>query len=345
MNNRSLDESANVVHSTLLFSAGLLGNIIALCILYQHKRSSRRSQVSVFYILVTGLVLTDLLGKIIISSMVFDCYAKNTKLEGSMCQTFGLLMAFFGLCSMLILLAMALECWLSIGHPYFYQRNVTKKKAMIIFPVIGLLTLLFCSLPLLKFGIYRNYPPGTWCFIRMTRNEKKDIVFSLLYATLMGLLILSNVICNISAIVNLQKMYQRSLRNCTLNNFVESAANQNTYPCDEIDNMILLGLMTILLIICSTPLTVRAYIGAFAPDGNEEKDLVALRFHSINSIVDPWVFIIFRTSPFRALLRRLYNKLIHKKAAASARNTVNVLSYGNNSSVDQPPSSETGRVT
>lgn len=59
---------------------------------------------------------------------------------------------------------------------------------------------------------------------------------------------------------------------------------------------------------------VRAYVGAFAADFNEDADLSALRFLSVNSIVDPWVFIIFRTSVFRLFVRRLCRRLGSRRA-------------------------------
>uniref|UniRef100_A0A8C4VJ43 Prostaglandin D2 receptor n=1 Tax=Gopherus evgoodei TaxID=1825980 RepID=A0A8C4VJ43_9SAUR len=68
----------------------------------------------------------------------------------------------------------------------------------------------------------------------------------------------------------------------------------------ELDHLVLLALMTVLFTVCSLPLIV-----TFAADFNEKADLTALRFISVNSIVDPWVFIIFRTSVFRKFLHRV----------------------------------------
>lgn len=56
-------------------------------------------------------------------------------------------------------------------------------------------------------------------------------------------------------------------------------------------------------------------MGAFAADFNENADLSALRFLSVNSIVDPWVFIIFRTSVFRGFVRRVCRSLGSRKAS------------------------------
>lgn len=56
-------------------------------------------------------------------------------------------------------------------------------------------------------------------------------------------------------------------------------------------------------------------MGAFAADIDENADLNALRFLSVNSIVDPWVFIIFRTSVFRSFVRRLCRRLSSRRAS------------------------------
>ncbi|XP_041121144.1 prostaglandin D2 receptor-like [Polyodon spathula] len=310
----SIDENNSVVPSAVLFALGVTGNVIALCILYLHKHNSNR--VSVFYVLVTGLVWTDLLGKLVISPMVLVCYSTRQPVgEGMQCNAFGALMVFFGLCSMFILLAMAVECWLSIGHPYFYQRHVNRRKALLMFPFIYLFCLLFCALPLIlgsEFGRYKSYFPRTWCYIDMNRPHH---VYSVLFGTLTGLLILLIVAFNLSVMISLLKMYKLSRKQKIRRGSFERAENQGAHNghAEELDHLVLLALMTFIFIICSVPVTVRTYIGAFsqASEDNEAKDLMALRFLSVNSIVDPWVFIIFRTSLFRMMVHKLYDKLCH----------------------------------
>ncbi|XP_060684437.1 prostaglandin D2 receptor-like [Hemiscyllium ocellatum] len=301
-NIHNVQKDSKVVTSILLFSTGLLGNTIALAILGKHKWDSKK--VSVFYILVTGLVLTDLFGKCLISPVVFASYASNLTLKAmgsnnTLCNYFSFSMSFFGLSSMFILFAMALECWLSISHPFFYQEHFTKRLAVLILPVVYICCLLFCSMPLLGVGSTKQYCPGTWCFFNM---NKPNSSFSVLYATLMAVLIVAVILCNSSVAINLTKMYRRQRRMSNPNLSVVHRSRRQFSHSEEMENLILLVLMSIIFLICSLPLTVRAYIGAFAPDESEEGDLIALRLASVNSIVDPWVFIIFRTSLFRKLL-------------------------------------------
>ncbi|XP_006632549.1 prostaglandin D2 receptor-like [Lepisosteus oculatus] len=328
------DPTANrqsVVYCVMLFTTGFVGNTIALWILYRHKTNTRYNHVSVFYVLVTGLVWTDLLGKILLSPMVMASYALSkclTDLSDHLCQTFASLMAFFGLCSMLILLTMALECLLSIGHPYFYQQHITKKRALLFLLGIYAICLVFCLMPAFKIGRYRQYHPGTWCFISMSETKPEDKAFSVLYATLILVMILAIVVCNITVKINLLKMYKLSRRQNSWSASFDVTTGEGTcqppksrHP-EELDHLILLGLMTLIFLICSVPITVRAYIGAFSPGEpraeEEEKDLNALRFLSVNSIVDPWVFIIFRTSLCRTLVHKLVEKLCHSQRRRSS---------------------------
>uniref|UniRef100_A0A8C0U2K8 Prostaglandin E2 receptor EP2 subtype n=1 Tax=Cyanistes caeruleus TaxID=156563 RepID=A0A8C0U2K8_CYACU len=71
---------------------------------------------------------------------------------------------------------------------------------------------------------------------------------------------------------------------------------------EEIDHLLLLSIMTIIFVICSLPFTIRAYVNkSGGEEADHEWDLLALRFLSINSIVDPWVFAILRPPVLRLM--------------------------------------------
>ncbi|XP_068803652.1 prostaglandin D2 receptor-like [Struthio camelus] len=321
---RSIESGQSVVPSSVLFGAGLLGNVLALLLLGQHRRRSRLPggrppRASAFYVLVSGLAVTDLLGKCLLSPIVLAAYAYNRSLSelwpggrraegepGALCQLFAFLMAFFGLAPTLLLLAMALECWLSLGHPYFYRRHLTRRLGAALAPAAAGLCALFCALPLLGFGATMQYCPGTWCFMRMAGGGTRQLGFPVLYASLMGVLVLAIGACNVSSMRHLYGMARRQPRRGP-----PAAAAPRM---EELDHLVLLGLMTSLFTVCSLPLIIRAYTGAFAADFDENADLSALRFLSVNSIVDPWVFIIFRTSVFRLFVRRLCRRLNSRRA-------------------------------
>ncbi|XP_071972216.1 prostaglandin E2 receptor EP2 subtype isoform X1 [Engystomops pustulosus] len=289
--------------SAVMFSAGVLGNLIAL-VLLERRRRGNRGNISLFFILVTGLVITDLVGTCMISPVVLVSYAKRrTLINLNLCNYFAFAMTFFSLATMMVLFAMALERALAIGYPYFYEKFIKKRCGIITFPVIYSFCIVFCLFPLIGFGEFIQYCPGTWCFINM-RGQKKDgyisNVYSMLYATLLLILIIAVLTCNLIVIVSLIRMHkrQKSRRIGSLMNSKQERISMS----EEIDHLILLSIMTIAFIVCSVPFTVRAYINRIDSEkGNDKMDLSALRYLSINSIIDPWIFTILRPSVLRLM--------------------------------------------
>ncbi|XP_074872995.1 prostacyclin receptor [Carettochelys insculpta] len=306
-NTSQLRVDGSPVLSSLMFSAGVVGNLVALAILGVHRKELRTKS-SAFCILVTGLAATDLLGTCFLSPVVFVSYARNASLLGlahggrGLCQLFAFAMTFFGLASMLILCAMAVERCLAISYPYFYSQHNGRSWAKLALPAIYVSSALFCSLPVLGVGRHKQYCPGTWCFVEMAAGQPGTAAFSLSYATLMALLILAIFLCNGSVSVSLCQMYrQQQARRGSL---APTQRHRKTWFAkgeEEVDHLVLLALMTIIFVICSLPLTIRAYIGGLAPDGYEKDDMLAFRFSAFNPILDPWIFILFRKAVFRSL--------------------------------------------
>nr|XP_020478845.1 prostacyclin receptor [Monopterus albus] len=300
------------VTSIIMFLLGVVGNLLALFILGVHQKE-HRSRSSVFCILVTGLALTDLLGTCLLSPPVFICYARNMSLIGmgsrGLCNLFGFAMSFFGLAPTLILCTMAVERCLAISHPYFYSVHIRPRFAKITLFFIYLFSLAFCLLPYSGYGKFRQYCPGTWCFIDMdaTGDEQAKLIlaFSLSYSSLMALLIFAVFVCNGSVIVSLCKMHRSHV---TRRGSVASTGRRRRISLawfgqgeEEMDHLVLLALITVIFVVCSLPLTIAGFINAIHPFCGDTENLTAFRFYAVNPIVDPWVFIICRKSVFRHL--------------------------------------------
>ncbi|NXQ39424.1 PE2R2 protein, partial [Catharus fuscescens] len=263
------------------------------------------------------------LGTCSVSPLVLASYHRNLTLTalargGHICLYFGFAMSFFGLATMLILFTMALERCLALGRPYFYERFLSPRTGLVALPAIYTFSAALCSLPLLGFGRYVQYCPGTWCFIQMHPDSHQgdvdaaglNVTFSLLYATLLLFLIVAVLLCNLSVIVNLARMHRRGQRTRRVTSLEQpraaSGCGRRMFSmAEEIDHLLLLSIMTITFVICSLPFTIRAYVnkssGEEGKEGDHEWDLLALRFLSINSIVDPWVFAILRPPVLRLM--------------------------------------------
>uniref|UniRef100_A0A8C8DVE6 Prostaglandin E2 receptor EP2 subtype n=1 Tax=Oryzias sinensis TaxID=183150 RepID=A0A8C8DVE6_9TELE len=304
-NKSQIDPSHTPVPSAIMFAAGIFGNGLALVILELRRRRQAKKDgqkhSALFHILITALVVTDLTGTCLASPIVLVAYAYNTTLicEPIVCQYFGFTMTFFSLITLSLLFTTALDRCFALGYPYLYSRHVTKKWAYIIIPLLFVFSTLFCLLPFFKFGSYVQYCPGTWCFIDMNPVEPEHRAYANLYATIMLVLVLTIVVCNGFVVKQLFRMYQRRKRQGSI---VTLAKRSNSHRklvsmAEEVEHLILIFFMTIIFVICTLPLVVRVYMNSLG-DNKESHilDLTALRFISINSIIDPWVFILLSPS-------------------------------------------------
>ncbi|KAG7461176.1 hypothetical protein MATL_G00207260 [Megalops atlanticus] len=304
----------------LMFSAGVIGNVIALILLEIRRRKEHSGdRQSLFRVLVTALVVTDLIGTCSVSPLVLACYATNRTMVGlshskAVCEYFAFSMTFFSLATLSILFAMALERCFSIGYPYFYERHFSRRCGYISVPFIYVVCIAFCALPFLEFGRYVQYCPGTWCFIDMANKDTqvKDRAYAYIYATIMLILISSTVICNVSVIFHLVRMYRRRKDTQESVKRRHRRYTRSFSMTEEVEHLLLLAFMTVAFVICSAPLMIRVYIHAVAQ--SDAVDLIALRFLSVNSIIDPWVFIILRPS----VLRLLWGALCSGRASRPA---------------------------
>ncbi|TFK03052.1 DCN1-like protein 1 [Platysternon megacephalum] len=313
-NQEQLSGEESPAISAVMFSAGLLGNLTALALLARRRLGRRGRPLSLFHVLVTVLVLTDLLGTCLVSPVVLASYGRHRTLVAladgrQLCLYFAFAMSFFGLATMLVLFAMALERCLALGQPYLYERFVRRRSALLLaLPALYAFAAAFCALPLLGFGRYMQYCPGTWCFIQMSRGRTAlegsggwVATYSLLYATLLLLLILAVLLCNLSVTRSLVGMHRRGQTSRRLASLEQPAGRRRLSMSEEVDHLILLAIMTITFIVCSLPFTIRAYMNKLMQNEEYKKDLLALRFLAINPIIDPWVFVILRPSVLRVI--------------------------------------------
>ncbi|XP_059369630.1 prostaglandin E2 receptor EP2 subtype-like [Carassius carassius] len=276
--------------TAIMFSLGVLGNVVALILLEIRRR---KQSASLFQVLVTSLVFTDLLGTFSLSPVVLTAYVRNKSLLGMsekrlVCGHFGFSITFFSMVTLAILLFMAVERWLSIGHPYCYEKRMSKRCGYITIALIYLLCALFSGSPFLGFGKFVQYCPGTWCFIDMQPSESEHKVFNIIYASCLLLMIVFTVLCNASVIYHLSLMYRR--RKAQRGSVPQQRGHKRHRSiAKEVEHLVLLGFMTIAFVICSLPLVIQVYFHNLERHKNNRIPLLLL---SANPIIDPWVFII-----------------------------------------------------
>ncbi|XP_051234969.1 prostaglandin E receptor 2b subtype EP2, partial [Dicentrarchus labrax] len=300
-------ESGQPITSAVMFSAGVVGNIVALVLLEVRRRITSPS---LYRVLVTALLMTDLLGSISVSPLVITAYAGRKTLVGmsaggEVCSYFGFSMTFLSLSTLTFLCVLAMERYISIGHPYFYERHMLKRGGYTTIALVYTGSILFCVFPFLGFGKYVQYCPGTWCFLEMSHGDGKDSIYLGFYASFILIVTSSTVLCNISVIFHLVVMYRRhKARRSGVS--AHPRYRRSLSMSEEVEHLLPLTIITAVFICCTFPLVLRVYINITGfHEEHHAADLYALRFLSFHSIINPWVFIILRPSTLKIIWRKL----------------------------------------
>ncbi|XP_022163083.1 prostaglandin D2 receptor [Myzus persicae] len=161
---------------TGLYGFGIFGNLLALFILHRTRSSSNQKHGFMLRCLATNdcIALTGMLVQMFVSvgwpgtrNNVWSCRIR-------------VLWRFFGLGSGCVAIVMAVERWLALTKPFFYQKHISLRllKRMMVILWLGVLCLV-CA-PYFGFGLYWDETTST-C-VRY-RNAKKplDVLYAYLY--------------------------------------------------------------------------------------------------------------------------------------------------------------------
>lgn len=194
----------------IMFTTGILGNILALVVLYTSRKEAKKT---VFYTLLAGLAWTDLLGQLMTSPIAIIVYANNLKWVGGkpVCQYHAFAMILFGGLTPLLVCAMSIERLLALRFAYFHARVVTKKKAFIAIALCWGIVMFFCSWPFVGLGSYEIQFPGSWCFLNFHKESVSDIIYASIFASTNIFIILLNLGCNIAVVVTLLQMRRKRI--------------------------------------------------------------------------------------------------------------------------------------
>nr|KAG5700089.1 hypothetical protein BaRGS_029839 [Batillaria attramentaria] len=208
---KGFDKNRTVMINCVMFGSGVLGNLLALYVLATSSVDQRRS---VFYKLVAGLAVTDLLGTIATSPVVIAVYMNNLQWVGGtpLCHYFSFAMIFAGYATMLIVCTMSVERYICVRHPYIYHTRLSGKFAKLALLGCWTVSIAIASLPLIGVGTNVKQFPYTWCFFDYLSTEPADVAFNYIYAVIALLVVIVTFVCNVSVIVTLLTLRSRQNR-------------------------------------------------------------------------------------------------------------------------------------
>ncbi|KAF6110959.1 prostaglandin E receptor 3 [Phyllostomus discolor] len=322
--------SVSVVFPITMLITGFVGNALAMLLVsrsYRRRESKRKKS---FLLCIGWLALTDMVGQLLTSPVVIVVYLSKQRWEhldpsGRLCTFFGLTMTVFGLSSLFVASAMAVERALAIRAPHWYASHMKTRVTRCVLLGVWLAVLTFALLPVLGVGQYTIQWPGTWCFISTggggngTSSPPKwgNLFFASTFAFL-GLSALTiTFACNLATIKAL-------VSRCR----AKATASQSSAQWGRITTETAIQLMGIMCVlsVCWSPLLIMMLKMIFnqasvehcktQPEKQKECNffLIAVRLASLNQILDPWVYLLLR----KILLRKFCQIRNHTKNCASS---------------------------
>lgn len=189
-------KGATIVSPVVMFLTGLIGNTLALIVLYRTKTEIRRTM---FYTLVAGLAWTDITGQVLTSPISIYTYINGLSWAGGekLCKFNGFIMGCFGLSTPCIVCAMAVERFLALKCPFFYSKYCNRSMARRTIVLLWGVVLMVSIMPLMGFGRYSLQYPGTWCFLDFHTTDPVLSSYGYLYAGLNLVIIVIMTGCNV----------------------------------------------------------------------------------------------------------------------------------------------------
>ncbi|XP_036203222.1 prostaglandin E2 receptor EP3 subtype isoform X1 [Myotis myotis] len=326
--------SVSVVYPITMLITGFVGNALAMLLVsrsYRRRESKRKKS---FLLCIGWLALTDMVGQLLTSPVVIVVYLSKQRWEhldpsGRLCTFFGLTMTVFGLSSLFVASAMAIERALAIRAPHWYSSHMKTRATRWVLLGVWLAVLAFALLPVLGVGHYTVQWPGTWCFISTggggngtsSPHNWGNLFFASTFAFL-GLSALTiTFACNLATI-------QALVSRCR----AKAMASQSSAQWGRITTETAIQLMGIMCVlsICWSPLLIMMLKMIFNqtsvehckthPEKQKECNffLIAVRLASLNQILDPWVYLLLR----KILLRKFCQIRNHKNKYASSSSSL-----------------------
>ncbi|XP_062586226.1 prostaglandin E2 receptor EP4 subtype-like [Saccostrea cucullata] len=285
----------NAAPVTLLFLFGVSGNAIALTALCCSAKTHKWRP---FYRFVCGLAISDGGGILVSYPFALSRYISNFTYEFSpdLCAFLGFVFMFTLMSSAMIVCCMSFDRFFATFFPYLYNSTTKQRRTNIILGIVWILSGFLSSLHLFGLGSSKAMYPGSWCFLNFIHvrpdcpEERLNMIYSYIYATTGVIIVLLTISVNTLVVF----FFVRNI-------FVRTTRSQR-----DLHVIVFLLVIVVVFTSCWAPLMVKILqhaSGAVTGEGDTELNL--LRMGVFNSVLDPWVYILFRKEFLLFVLRAL----------------------------------------
>ncbi|XP_054718370.1 prostaglandin E2 receptor EP4 subtype-like [Uloborus diversus] len=222
---------------------------------------------------------------------------------------------FFGFSSGSVASVMAIERFIALTTPFFYQKHITHKLIKRAIFILWFIVLFVVLLPLAGFGLYyeEDAETGAYSCARYRQATKpSDVAYAYVvfgFGTAMCLVIVSCNLAVVGALCRLSPESSKVRRTTVSKDHRELAFNHTTQ--EELSFAKLMVVLCVFYVACWLPQMVTIIIAQVNPD---LKKHVFFRLADVctatNFVLDPIIYVLSRR-PHRRGLRRLLKPICH----------------------------------
>jgi prostaglandin E receptor 4 len=282
---------------TLIFFIGVAGNIAALWILYKSAKTRNKKHV----LMLRCLAVNDLVAEIGMFTIITTQKYKLIP-EHLICVGYVLLRA-FGIGSGCVAFVMALERWLALTRPFYYQQQVTYRMLKIFIFFFWCGGALLTYLPLFGFGLYYSDGSETGTGGRCCRYRDATKLLDQIYAYLF--LVFGTALCFCIAFCNLTVIWElsrirphgrvlvRRVSRSTVNS--RTVAERFQTP-EEVAFAKLMAIICIIFVACWAPQMISIPLAQFWKNSTFDKKFAKLANFLMCAYftLDPYVYVVQR---------------------------------------------------
>ncbi|KAK6641459.1 hypothetical protein RUM44_013171 [Polyplax serrata] len=285
---------------TTSYAVGVIGNLAALYIIHKEKKLKYKNKKhSLMLRCLVGNDLVALLGMLV--QMYVQLYFP-TEISGShLSCVFRVIWRWFGLSSGCVAIVMAVERWLALTHPFFYQKNVTYNGILKAILILWTSAFMLVSMPFLGFGLY--FDKKSKCCMRYRLATKPiDVAYAYVFFAF-GLLLCFGISCANLSVTRYLCNSSRTHKGVPGHRISRSLKRQQSsmrVQCisastpGEIAFARLMVALSISFLICWMPQLLSIPLAQFAP--SSPKSIVFFRsadiLMAIHFMLDPYIYVL-----------------------------------------------------
>ncbi|XP_011672390.1 prostaglandin E2 receptor EP4 subtype-like [Strongylocentrotus purpuratus] len=336
----ALQPSTTILIPIIMFSVGLIGNIIALGVYYC---SSSWHRSTAFYGILRGFFITSIIGYLSVYPIMIAVHINGLHWIGGsrLCDFHGFCVLSFGMSLAYMTGILGFERFLAACRPVTYNRKVEPRKIPFVLVLLWVVSIFTGILPLVGFGRITLQYPSTWCFIDWRDEETVGRLFSSVLATIIVAVILLVIVSLFAAAIGALHRTIKKCKDTTADKDNERGRYSLTLTIDDnshriprrffaADRALLWATIQYILqasgfLVCYIPIVMRIISNVSGQPLNNFKNMAAMHWAEFYPAFCPWLYILCHEQIWMRLTCRqpAYRDVPYSRQSLRRRSTRN----------------------